>query len=201
MGRMAVPVLAGAALLTASGASAQVVVNPSSGRVSIRASGQAVSTLLDQLAQKTGMAVDYEKSPPRQTVSLTLEDRTPAQAVVAILEGLNIPYALSLTADGLNVQTLVIADASAPPKGARPRVGRETSMAPPDEPQAGDAPTEQPDPTQVEPQQEEPQGEPTQRRGAPPPPPVTLAPAFPNSPFGGSDAPEPRRQPEPRPEA
>jgi hypothetical protein len=147
------------------------------------------------------MAVEYEKGPPRQTVNLTVEDRTPAQAVVAILEGLNIPYALSLTADGLNVQTLVIADASPPPKGARTRVGRETSMAPPEEPPQPDVPPE-PDPGEAEQAQELPQEEPTQRPAATAPPPVTLPSAFPNSPFGGdNEAPQPRRRPEPRPEA
>lgn len=210
MTRSGVAALTLTALVAASQAGAQVVVNPASGRVSIRAAGLSVSTLLDQLAQKTGMTVEYEKGPPRQSVSLTLDDRTPAQAVVAILDGLNIPYALSLTADGLKVQTLVIADASAPPKAGRTRVGRETSMAPPPDDSAGDVPPEQPtpDPGQAEAPQEQPQGgdptqppQPPQRRGVPAPPPVTLAPAFP--PFGGAADPRatrPEAQPDPVPQ-
>jgi hypothetical protein len=175
---------AASAVLVAGSASAQVVVNPASGRVSIRASGQTVASLLDQLARQTGMTVEYEKAPPRQSVSLTVDDRTPAQAIVALLDGLNIPYALSLTADGSKVQTLVLADASAPPKAARTRVGRETSMTPPDEPievHPPDASGQEP----AEPEAEAPQTEAPQRRGQPPPPPTpaTLPTAFPNSPF------------------
>jgi len=175
---------AAAAVLVAGSASAQVVVNPASGRVSIRASGQSVASLLDQLARQTGMTIEYEKAPPRQGVSLTVEDRTPAQAIVALLDGLNIPYALSLTAAGLKVQTLVLADASAPPKAARSRVGRETSMTPPDEP-IEVQPPEASAPEPVEPEDEAPKTGAPQRRGAPPPPPTpaTLPNAFPNSPF------------------
>jgi hypothetical protein len=191
MGRLGKLAVGAAILLSARSASAQVVVNPASGRVSIRASGQPVASLLDQLAQKTGMTVEYEKSPPRQGVTVAVEDRTPAQAVVAILEGLNIPYALSLTPDGLRVQTLVLADAAPPPKGAHPRVGRETSMAPPDEP--AEAQVEQPGAeggqVEVPPEQQvvaPADGVQQQRRGVPPAPPMTLAPAFPNSPFGSN---------------
>jgi hypothetical protein len=203
MGRLrasALPV-AIALMVGAGPASAQVVVNAANGRVSIRASGQTVSSLLDQLAQKTGMSVEYEKSAPRQAVTLTVEDRTPAQAIVAILDELNIPYALSLTADGTGVQTLVIADSAPPPKGARARVGRETSMTSPDEAPAPEAPPQDqpetaapPEVLQEQPQPQVPQPAPTQRRVPPGAPPVTLPPAFPNSPFGAT-------RPEPQPEA
>jgi hypothetical protein len=128
--------------LLAGAAQAQVALNPATGNVTIKAAGQPISSLLDQLARQTGMTIDYEKTPPRQTVNLTIEDRTPAQAIVALLDAVNIPYALSLSADGSKVQSLVVADVTAPPKGGRPRVGRETSMTPPDDPT--DAP--QPDP-------------------------------------------------------
>jgi len=175
------------ALLAAGPLRAQVVVNPTSGRVSIRAAGQPVSSLLEQLARQTGMKVEYEKAPPRQGVSLVVEDRTPAQAIVALLDGLNIPYALSLTADGLKVETLVLADAAPPPKAARTRVGRETSMTPPDEP----IEVHPPDGAGAEGAEPEaelpPKTEAPQRRGGEPPPPptpATLPNAFPNSPFG-----------------
>lgn len=188
MGRLGILVLSAAsAALMAAEARAQVVVNPTSGRVSIRASGQPIFALLDQLARQTGMRIEYEKSPPRQTVSLTVEDRTPAQAIVALLDGLNIPYALSLTADGSKVQTLVIADTSAPPKGAKPRVGREISMTPPDEPSEA-LTLEQPDPNQPETPAETSKPEPATRLGVPPPPLGTLPSAFPTSPFGAGES-------------
>lgn len=205
MGRVGASALAVSVVLaSALPATAQVVVNPISGRVSIRAAGQPVSSLLDQMAQKTGMTVEYEKSPPRQSITLTVEDRTPAQAIVAILDGLNIPYALSLTADGAKVQTLVIADTSAP-KGTRARVGRETSMAPPPEEAQADVPApDAPDATAEAPQEQQPQAQapqppgPTQRR-IPQAPPVTLPSAFPNSPFGPSEGTQ--TKPEAQPEA
>ena len=192
--------LVAAGLVVASQAGAQVVLNPTSGRVSIRASGTPLSSLLDQLAQKTGMAVEYEKAPPRQAVSLIVEDRTPAQAVVAILEGLNIPYALSLTPDGVKVQTLVIADASPPPKGAHPRVGRETSMTQPDDTPPPEAqPQEGTEANPAEAPEEASQAMPQGRRAVPTPPPATLPSAFPNSPFGDGAEATPAK-PEAKPE-
>jgi hypothetical protein len=184
MGRMPLALAAGSLALLAPAAVAQVLINPSNGKVSIRAAGQSVSSLLDQLARQTGMKVEYEKSPPSQSVTLSLDDRTAPQAIVALLDGLNIPYALSLSPDGHSVQTLVIADVSPPPAASRGRVGREAFSPQAPDP-ANDVPPPDQAPLEAAPDEAKIPDPSASKRGAPaPPPPVTLPSAFPNSPFG-----------------
>jgi hypothetical protein len=115
-----------AALLLAAGtASAGVEVRAQGELVDVRSTATPVSEVLDRLGRELGMKVVYESAPPRQALTLSLEGRTPAEAVVGILEGLGLNYALVMDATGTRVKTLMItgaasASAGPPPAPSRP---------------------------------------------------------------------------------
>jgi hypothetical protein len=114
-------VLLAAAATRASGSELEVRIVD--GRVQLKAVAAPVSQILDRLAQQTGMKVIYDGAPPRQVVSPTLTDVTPAAAVVAVLQGLGLNYAMMLDPTGTKVQTLMMIAPSAgaaPPVSARP---------------------------------------------------------------------------------
>lgn len=109
---------------SASGASvarAEIQVHVTNGRVSLQATAAPLSEVLDRLAKQTGMKVTYDGSPQRVPVNLTLTDRTPAQAVLGVLDGLGLNYALRMDLTGTRVETLMIAGTtSATPAGTGP---------------------------------------------------------------------------------
>jgi hypothetical protein len=106
VGRVAV---ASVLLLLASSASAEVMVRVSGDRVDLRVTAAPLADVLDSLGRQTGMKVVYEGPPPRQTVTVTLEDRSHAQAVLDLLEGQGLNYAVVANASGTRVETLLIA--------------------------------------------------------------------------------------------
>lgn len=99
------------------------------GRVDVRATAAPLSEVLDRLSKQVGMKVVFEGPPERQLVTATLVGRTPAEAVLGILDGLGLNYALSTDSTGQHVQTLLISGpapvssgtpaASPPPAPAR----------------------------------------------------------------------------------
>lgn len=99
---------------------AEVIVRVSEGRVDLAATAAPLGDILDRLARQTGMKVVYEGPAPRQLVTLSIRGRTPAQAVLSVLEGSGVNFALLGDAGGAGVQTLVVAGASATsaPSGA-----------------------------------------------------------------------------------
>jgi hypothetical protein len=94
-------------------ATAEVTVRVSGGQVDLTATAAPLAEVLDRLARQTGMKVVYEGPAPRQLVTVSLHGRTAAETVLAVFEGLGINYALVADATGANVQTLVVAGASA----------------------------------------------------------------------------------------
>jgi hypothetical protein len=125
------------------------------GRVSLQVGSAPLSEVLDRLARQTGMKVIYDGAPPRALVrGRHVEDVTPAEAVLNVLEGLGVGYALRFDPDGVKVDTLLVigtAGASAAPRpvGAppalRPPVGPPAPSLvveeEPDEDSGGQAPT------------------------------------------------------------
>jgi hypothetical protein len=97
------------AALAAAPATAEVAVRVSGGRVDLTATAAPLADVLDRLARQTGMKVVYEGPTPRQTVTLSLHGRTPAETVLAVLEGLGVNFALVADPTGAHVQTLVVA--------------------------------------------------------------------------------------------
>lgn len=106
-------------LLAAGTASAEVVLRVTDGKVDVQATAAPLSDVLDRLARQTGMKVVYEGPVPRPLVSLSLERRTPAEALLGILEGLGLNYALQLDPTGTRVQTLVMTGAASPSSSFR----------------------------------------------------------------------------------
>ena len=109
---------------------AEVTVRVSGGRVDLTATAAPLGDVLDRLARQTGMKVVYEGPAPRQSVTLSIQGRTPAEAVLSLLEGSGVNFALVGDATGTGVQTLVVAGAasasSAPataPTASRPPTG------------------------------------------------------------------------------
>jgi len=196
-----------AVLLLAVPAAAEVTVTPVGERVSVRAVAAPLSDVLEQLARTTGMKVIYEGAAPRLPVTVTIEARTPVQAVLAVLEGQGLNFGLRTDAAGQRVDRLVVAGQAAASGGLAPSTpvpahgvrgpgpapeGRDASEGLPGFEVDGDPPVEIP-----------PGIRPPLTRGMPPPaPPVFQTPPtpnYPNSPFA-PQAPAPPQAPPPPPE-
>jgi hypothetical protein len=95
-------------LLGASAASAEVMVRVSGDRVDVRATAAPLADVLDRLARQTGMAIVYEGPPPRQPITVAFAGRSPAEAVLALLEGQGLNYALVADPTGRRVATLLL---------------------------------------------------------------------------------------------
>jgi len=76
--------------------------------VSVRAVAAPVSEVLDSIARQTGMKVIYDAPLPRQALTTTFEDRAPAEAVLSLLEGLGVNYALVMDGSGARVDRLLL---------------------------------------------------------------------------------------------
>ena len=100
--------LAGLGLLAALPASADVQVAVNEGRVDLSATSAPLADVLDRLARQTQMQVTYEGAPPRNLVTASVQALTPAQAVLSVLEGLGLNYALQLDRTGQQVRTLLL---------------------------------------------------------------------------------------------
>jgi hypothetical protein len=108
-----------AVLAAAPLAHAGVEIRPSEGgRLTLRVDAAPLSDVLDRLAKQTGMKVIYDGAPPRQIVTATLENRTPAEAVLGMLEGQGLNFAIAMDRTGNRVETLMMAGAGAPAAGA-----------------------------------------------------------------------------------
>ena len=109
-------------------ASASVEVSHQGARVSVQAEAAPLSEVLDRLSRELGMKVVYEGGAPRNLVNASLVNRTPAEAVLSVLEGLGLDYLARMDATGARIEHLVIvrpvatASASVPDTAAaRPR--------------------------------------------------------------------------------
>jgi hypothetical protein len=112
-------------LIASQGKTEGVKVHATGALVDVEARGAALSDVLAQLAEATGMRVVYEGPPPRQRITVSLKQRTPADAVAGILEGLGLSYGLTIDDKGGRVQTLVLsASRTTPAPAGRLRMPR-----------------------------------------------------------------------------
>jgi hypothetical protein len=132
---------------------AEVQVKVRDGRMAIEAVNVPLREVIDRVANRTGMRVIYDGDPPQQLVKVSLSERSAADAVVGILEGRGVNFAVILNAAGTQVQTLLVSTVKPPP----------AAVLPPEEP-AGEVngPEVPPPPPQPGTMAEEP-------RAAPPP--------------------------------
>lgn len=106
---------------------AGIDIHATGGRVDVRATAAPLTEVLDRLSKQIGMKVVFEGPHERQLVTATLLGRTPAEAVLGILDGLGLNYALSMDPTGNQVQTLLISGpapvSSAAPPASPPVAG------------------------------------------------------------------------------
>jgi hypothetical protein len=117
-------------LLGVGRATAEVDVRSAGGLVDLRVSTAPLSDVLDRLSRETGTMIVYEGPPPRQLVSVSLQKRTPVEAVLSLLEGTGISFALRMDPSGTGCHTLIIF--STPP-GASLATTAPSPAAPPTE--------------------------------------------------------------------
>jgi hypothetical protein len=89
------------------------------GRVDVRVTSAPLVAVLGRLGAQTGMKVAYQGPPPRRRVSLEVFAPNQAQAVLEVLEGLGVNYAVSMNPEGTRVLSLIVA-AGAHASGAEP---------------------------------------------------------------------------------
>lgn len=108
--------------LLAPPAGAEVMIRVAGAQVDVSATAAPLNEVLDRLARQTGMKVVYEGAAPRQLITISLQGRSPAQAVLSLLEGLGLNYALVADVTGTRVQTLILSG-TAPASAAAARSG------------------------------------------------------------------------------
>jgi hypothetical protein len=216
--------IAGVAWLFGGPAAAEVTIAVHQGRVDLDARSAPLSDVLDRLARQTAMKVTYEGAPPRTLVTATVAAATPAQAVLSVLEGLGVNYAIQLDRTGSEVRTLLLIAAHTGSAGPRPAAGPAVAVprVPPpppldddDDPMADEdepALEVQPDrpADRLRPRRERPDRpgmfQPTAPSGAVPFPAPAPVPAYPVSPFAPVAPPPvqavpPPPQPQPDPDS
>jgi hypothetical protein len=128
-----VAALTTAALLVAAFGGAQTDVRRSGDKLDVRATAASVSEVLDRIARETGMKVTYDGAPPRARISMNLTGVTPAHAVLSVLEGQGLNYALRMDPTGAKVETLLLVSggtASAAAAQPAPRAPRPIEREP-----------------------------------------------------------------------
>ena len=175
------------ALATQGTTAAEVQVRPNGDRIDVIATAATLQDVLTRLSQQTGMKVVYDGAPPRALVTVSLVQRTPAEAVLSLFEGLGLNYALSSDRTGTRVEMLIISTATGGASPSRPSSAPVTQPTP--DPRRG--PQRPPPPVEDE-REEEQQDENAQKPQPQPSPqgPVTFqgpipGPGRPGSPFGG----------------
>jgi hypothetical protein len=114
------------------------------GRVDVRVTAAPLASVLERVARQTEMSLAYQGAAPTRMVTLAVYASNQAQAVLDLLEGLGVDYAVTLDPTGTRILSLVVADA-APARRADP----ETNVSSPDA-LAGEAslPAAVPEPTE-----------------------------------------------------
>ncbi len=80
------------------------------GRVDVRVRAAPLTAVLDRLGSQTGMKVTYGKPLPRRVVSLAVSGSDHAQAVLELLEGVGVDYAVTTNSEGTRILSVVVAD-------------------------------------------------------------------------------------------
>ena len=190
---MRAPVLVVLLLAAVPNASADVTVRLNGdGRVDVRATTAPLPEVLDHLSRQTGMKVIYDGPVPRPLLTLTLEGRTPVEALLGILEGLGLNYAVVMDPTGTRVQTLLMtgtstastpSPAALPLRAATPTLLRPRPAEPPEQDPVDEPPEEEAaaSPT-IPPTGQPPAGPPLPGTGSPVPPAFSQPPALPGVP-------------------
>src|SRR5258708_14296631 len=93
------------ALAGAVAAPSDVQVKIHDGRMAIEAVNVSLPAVIDRVASRTGMKVIYDGTPPEQVIKVSLTERSTADAVLGVLEGPGVNFALILNPPGTPGQT------------------------------------------------------------------------------------------------
>jgi hypothetical protein len=121
-------------LLAARDLAAAVEVRVTGDRVDVVATNAPLADILEGLSRQTHMKVVYEGAPPKQLLSVDLKQRTPAEAVLAVLEGQGLAYAVALDRTGTQVQTLLMSASNPAATGAMASAPPRVVPSPPERP-------------------------------------------------------------------
>jgi hypothetical protein len=112
----------------------QIDIRQDKGWLTIRAQAARLEDVLTRLSAVAGSKVVYGGAPPRGLVSAEVRRQAPADAVVALLAGQGVDFAIQLDARGHQIQTIFIAgerDPRAAEAGrAEPAAAREVEPEP-----------------------------------------------------------------------
>jgi len=97
-----------AGLILTAAAAPSVTVSRQGDRLDVAAQAMPLSEVIDAVAEKLGVPVEYEGAPPGIPVTLTLRDRTPAEAILSLLDGTGVDFALQFDASGQGVVRLLV---------------------------------------------------------------------------------------------
>jgi hypothetical protein len=160
-------------------AQGEVKVSLKAGRMDIVATRATVTEILDRVASVTGMKVIYDGPVPSKMITKSLPNRTPADAILGMLEGEGINFAVILNPAGTQVETLLVTGPSKvkPPPPAPAGAPNPDWNVEVEEPPAPPPPADQAPPP--------PPGAPANAPASFTPPPITLPTPtpFPSSPF------------------
>jgi hypothetical protein len=117
--------------LLAANAAADVKVTRHGTRMDIAVSKATVAEILDTISKETGMKVIFDGPRPPREITKSVADRTPADAVLGILEGEGLNFAVILNPAGTQIETLLVtgpAPVKPAPAGAGPASGSGASQ-------------------------------------------------------------------------
>jgi hypothetical protein len=187
--------VAAALLLAPLAVAGEVQVRSDNGRVDVVAKAAALQDVLARLAEATGMKVVYEGASPRTQVTVSLHGRTPAEAVLGLLEGQGLNYLLKTDRTGTTVDTLILTPASGGSASASRPTPAATPLVASDPTRGGQRQRPPFEERDAEPEEEErPNPQPRAPGASPAPPPPSFSgpipgPGQPGSPFAGQVAP------------
>jgi hypothetical protein len=114
-------VLAGVSLLSVTTATrADVQVKLAEGQLTLDARGASIQEILAQIKEQTGMTVIYDGVPPSQRLEMSLSSVTPVTAVLKVLEGRGLKFAMVTDPTGARVETLLISTVPTTVRAAAP---------------------------------------------------------------------------------
>jgi hypothetical protein len=87
-------------------------------QVDLDATAAPLADVLDRLTRQTGMKLVYEGAAPRNLVTVKVRGRSPAETVLAVLEGLGVNFVLVADPTRDDLQTLMISGASSSSRAA-----------------------------------------------------------------------------------
>ncbi len=172
---LVLPLLAGPAA-----ASDPIDVKAHGPKVDVKVTAAPLNDVLDRLSKQTGMKLVYEGQAPRMVISANLVGLSPMRAVISVMEGLGVNYALMTDPTGSRIETLMIVGAggpAAPSGGVAPQPSVPLPSHAPEPMAIDEEPLMEEGDPGVQPEDQRPSGPVPVEEAAPPPPPNPVGPS------------------------